>query len=236
MRDRCPPGRGGWRDAAGTRNPYIPVDLPLSLVLVCESSRTLAQIPVTMGYKQSSDSNLAYAGFDYSTSSSTTLGAGISYTSASGGFSADGTTTQTAGGSWTFPNLPGAGNNDFNGDGIYYDQEYLCYMVGNYSTYWLLTQHDVAGEKGTPGASPVSVGKCVTTLPGTTNIIHSGKQETFGAGVQLGSLGFGVNLSSQDGWSTQSELTYKMGSAGHPLCGSSDYPGSPGYVGVVGVH
>ena len=43
-----------------------------------------------------------------------------------------------------------------------------------------------------------------------------------------------IDLSSQSGWALNTELTYKMGSVGHPECGVSNYPAgntiSPGEV------
>jgi hypothetical protein len=200
------------------------------------SRGVISGIPVIVGFKQSTDSNLAYAAFSYSSGTSMTLGVGISYDSDFGGFSADGTSTQTSGLQGAWANMTGAGTNNLEGAAVYYNQEYLCYAAQVYTTYWQLTQHQVGGQKGSPGAEPVSVGDCDPTQPGATNTITSGTQETFSAGVQLKGLGYGINLSAQDGWSSDSKLAYKQGSSGHPICGQDDWPGSPDYVGVVGIH
>jgi hypothetical protein len=54
--------------------------------------------------------------------------------------------------------------------------------------------------------------------------------------AQLSMVGYGINLSSRDGWTKDATLTYKSTAHGHPICGSSGYPGVAGYIGVIGVH
>jgi hypothetical protein len=192
------------------------------------SPRTVSQIAVIMGYKSSLDTHLAWSQFEYDTTTSVTLGVGISATGPTGGFSASGSTTESAGGAYTWAPLPGAGSNYFEGAGQYVDQEYLCLTAGNYSTYWQLSQKGVAGEFGTPGAPAVSAGQCVPTSPGSTNQIKSSTQETFTSGVQLSADGYGINLSSQAGWNKDTILTYKMGDVGEPMCGVGAEPGDSG--------
>jgi hypothetical protein len=198
--------------------------------------RVIAQVPVVMGFKESGDAHLKYATFEYDNSDSLTLGAGISYSSDSGGFSQDGSTTQTAGGSTTYPNMVGAGNNVLLGDGIYDDTYWVCPEVHGGLQFWELTQHDVDSDFGTPGASAIPIGKCLVTHPDTTLSYTQGTQQTFTSGVSLAAKGYGVNLSSQDGWSASATLTYAFASSSAPICGMADYPGSPDYVGIIGVH
>lgn len=200
------------------------------------SATQIPNVPVIVGMKESEASDLSSTTFSYSSTASMTLGVGISYTSPTGGFSADGSTTQTSGGSYTWDSLPSESNNDLEGYGIYNDQEFLCIIAGNYSNYWLLSQNYVGGEYGTPGTPPVAAGDCIPTQAHTTNTFTTGTQQTFGAGVQLSGLGYGINLSSQSGFSTDTSLTYEMGAHGHPVCGVSVPPGDSGKVEAIQVH
>jgi hypothetical protein len=193
---------------------------------------------VILALKQSGDAHLKFAGFSYSTSDSVTFGVGISFTNANGGFSAGGTTTESSGGSTTFPNMVGAGNNYLEGDGVYNDNFYTCSTpVGTLYQFWELDPAGVGSDFGTPGAEPVGIGDCLTTQPGETFTYTIGAQETFTSGVNLSALGYGINLSAQNGFSTQSVITYAFGSSSAPVCGQANYPNVPNvYIGVVGVH
>jgi hypothetical protein len=177
----------------------------------------------------------ASGSFTYGSTASMTLGAAISYTSESSGFSANGTTTRTSGGSYTFNGLTGAHNNHLVGGGFYVEDETYCYQASNAYDYWTLLQDGVAGEIGTPGTPAISAGKCIHSVHNSVNTFTTGTQQTFGAGVSL-SGPFGINLSSQDGFTSSAEIVYKMTTHGHPICGSSGFPGTPGYTGVVAVH
>jgi hypothetical protein len=149
--------------------------------------------------------------FSYDTSSSMTLGAAVSYTSANAGFSANGTTTRTSGGFYTFKNLTGAGNNHLQGDGVYDKWENYCVNIGTNNVYvWNLQQSGVASEYtvATPGTPAISVGKCITSAAGSPNKFSVGTQQTFSAGAQLSVAGYGINVSSQDGFTQNSTLTY----------------------------
>lgn len=191
----------------------------------------IAQIPVVMGFKQSQDAHLTYASFTYSTTDALTIGVGVSYTGPDGGFTADGTVEQSSGGSTTFGGMVGEGTNELEGDGVYLLEAYNCDPI------WELVPKTVNDTYGTPGASPVGVGYCVKTSPNTTLHYDSGTQETFSGGVNISSDGLGDNLSVQDGWSSDAELTYAFGSSSDPVCGQSNYPTYPdAYIGVIGVH
>jgi hypothetical protein len=200
------------------------------------STTTIKDIPVVVGSKESDASDLALTQFSYGSSSSMTLGAGVSYTGDMTGFSADGTTTETSGGSWTFGSLPSKGNNDLYGTGQYEEVETLCYTAGNYSEFWTVSQSFVGGELKTPGITPVGAGDCVATDKGSKNTFTMGTQQTFSTGVQLSAVGFGINLSSQSGFSSDTTLTYNMGADGHPICGVNVPPGKGGSVQVIQVH
>jgi hypothetical protein len=199
----------------------------------------ITPVPVVVGMRETAASDTTTT-FTYDTSSSMTLGAGVSYTSANAGFSANGTTTQTSGGSYTFKNLIGAGNNHLQGDGVYDEWENYCVNIpGSANVYvWNLQQAGVAGEYSyaTPGTASIPAGKCITSQAGAANTFSTGTQQTFMAGAQLSVLGYGINLSSQDGFTSNSSLTYTFSAHGHPICGSGGYPGVAGYTGVIAVH
>lgn len=196
-------------------------------------------VPVVVGMRETAASDTTTS-FTYSTSSSMTLGAGVPYTSAYEGFSANGTTTQTSGGSYTFANLTGAGNNHLQGDGVYDEWENYCVNIpGSSNVYvWNLQQAGVASEYtyATPGTPSIPAGDCITSQAGANNSFSVGTQQTFSAGAQLSVAGYGINLSSQDGFTKDSTLTYKFSAHGHPICGAGGFPGIAGYTGVIGVH
>jgi hypothetical protein len=139
--------------------------------------------------------------------------------------------------------MPGSGSNDLNGSGVYYDQEEECSVEGTYYYYWLTWLDTVGGAiegDATPGTGFASAGDCYGSNPGGIAKVYESTQETFSGGVDLGYLNsenpeynFGINLSAQDGWATDAELIYTMGSAGDPYCGKGAYPNQPGSEAVV---
>jgi hypothetical protein len=197
----------------------------------------IANIPVVVGMRESAASD-AITSFTYSTSSSMTLGTGVSYTGSKSGFSANGTTTQTSGGKYTFANLTGTGNNHLQGDGVYDEWENYCNIPPNSVTMWNLQQAGVTseGQPATPGTPAIPAGDCVHGEKGATNSYSTGTQQTFSTGAQLSVVGYGINLSSQDGFTKDSTITYKFTTYSHPICGSGGYPGVAGYTGVIAVH
>ena len=199
--------------------------------------QTIANIPVVVGMRETAASDTTTS-FSYGSTASLTLGAAVSYTSANGGFTASGTTTQNSGGYYNFQDLTGAGNNHLQGDGVYDEWEQYCNIPPNSVTSWHLQQEDVASEAqpSTPGTPSIPAGDCITSHAGAKNSFTQGTQQTFSAGVQLSALGYGINLSAQDGFTQDATITYLFSAHGHPICGSGGYPGSPGYTGVIGVH
>jgi hypothetical protein len=199
----------------------------------------ITPVPVVVGMRETAASDTTTT-FSYDTSSSMTLGTGVSTTSATGGFSANGTTTQTAGGQYTFKNMTGTGNNHLQGDGVYDEWENYCVNIpGSANVFaWNLQQEGVASEAqpATPGTSAIPAGKCITSEVGAANKFETGTQQTFSAGAQLSALGYGINLSSQDGFTSNSSLIYTFSTHAHPICGSGGYPGIGGYTGVIAVH
>jgi hypothetical protein len=132
--------------------------------------------------------------------------------------------------------MRGAGANKLEADGVYQDAQWDCATIIDPGPWWELTQLDVASVYGTPGTKPISAGRCITSKPGEVATFTTGTQQTYSAGVDLSIKGFGINLSAQDGFAKSAALTYTMGKKGHAICGVSQYPGTPGYVGAIVVH
>jgi hypothetical protein len=226
-----PGGIGSWFTRAGATVPRlalhrIPVDIS-SGPAICESSldKTFANVPVEIGFKDTGDTPApAWATYTYDTSASTTMGAGISYSSATGGFSNDRTTTQSAGGSYTWPHLKGAGVNDLLGAGLYYDYHWICDPGDN--QFYIVELNSIGSSEGSPGAEPIAAGKCDTLEHNTTDTYTQGTQWTWSSGADLKAVGLNIDLSSQDGWSSTAYLTFAAGSDNVPVCGVDNYPNS----------
>jgi hypothetical protein len=202
-------------------------------VCIDQKPKVLSGFPVTVGYKSSLDTNLAYTAFSYGTGVSNTFGTGVSITGPGGGFSANGTTSEADNTGVTFPNIPGASSNNYRAGGAYYDQEIVCGPIVTHQ--WELYQDAVGGDDGTPGAEPLSAGDCFTGGANTSVKIDATKQTDFSQGVDLEADGINLNLSSQDGYSSSSTLTYKFGSKSAPYCGVHNFPGAtqapaPGHI------
>jgi hypothetical protein len=197
--------------------------------------KTFPNVPVEVGFKDSGNSTLAWAQYTYSTSTSTTMGAGISYTSVEGGFSADGTTTQSAGGSFTWPHMKGAGVNKLLASGLYYDYHWICYPGED--QYYIVSLNSINSASGSPGTEGIAAGYCSALEHGDKDSYTVGTQETWGSGADLKDSGLNINLSSQDGWSTSAYLTFQAGSQNVPVCGVNNYPNanSPS-AGQLNVH
>jgi hypothetical protein len=199
---------------------------------------TLIKVPnvvIVLGFRGSAAASLANGTFSYNSNDSTTMGAGVSYTSTYGGFEASGTTTQITNDAYSWPKIAGASNNYFEADAEYYDQKVLCSNPLGIQDSWTVTMNSVSTPSGTPGAEPISAGHCSTLDAGATASYGKGTQSTFQAGAHLTGVGFNINLSSQDGWNNTAFVKYTAGSESVPVCGVYDTPGS-GDAGQITVH
>jgi hypothetical protein len=189
---------------------------------VCSDSlaRTFANVPVEVGYKDSGAPSLAWASYTYATNASTTMGAGISDYEAAG-FSDDGTTTQSAGGSWTWPEMKGAGVNDLLAAGLYYDYYWICASVDR---FYVISLNSINSATGSPGAEGISAGYCSALGAGIKGTYYIGTQRTWVYGANLHAVGLNIDLSSQDGWSTSAYSIFQAGSKTVPVCGLTNYP------------
>jgi hypothetical protein len=179
---------------------------------------------VIVGYKSSADSDLKGASFTYSTSDSATTEDAWSASDSFGGLQSAGTSTESTGGSQTYKNMPGSGSNDLLGVDVFDWQEYQC-ITGD---QWYLSTYTIEGSDGTPGASAVAAGDCISTTNLSSYTVNSGTQEQWSTGLNLEALGAGFNGSSQDGYATSSSLTYTFNSGDYPpMCGVDGDPETP---------
>jgi hypothetical protein len=136
--------------------------------------------------------------------------------------------------------MTGTGNNHLQGGGVYNETENYCVNIpGSANVYvWNVQQAGVSLEASpaTPGTPSIPAGDCGHGERGATNWFATGTQQTFSAGVQLSAVGYGINLSSQDGFTQDSTLGYEFTTYSHPICGSGGVPGIAGYTGVIAVH
>jgi hypothetical protein len=195
-------------------------------------------IPVNMGYSWSYDPNLTSANFTYSTDDSVTLGVGVSASSSPAGLSLAGTSTQSAGGTYAFAPITANKSVNYTGDGTYTWQEFYCGVPKTGTYYdWYLNPDGVAGSEGVKTTTAANGTYCDSSSGLKSWTMSSSTQQTWAYGVDAAALGFGVNLSSQDGYSTSATLEYDFDwQAGNypPVCGTHNYPYDAGddYVGI----
>jgi hypothetical protein len=202
-------------------------------VCVYQTPKILSGFAVDVGYTSSLDTNLAYSAFSYGSGASNTMGAAVSVTSGSTGFSASGTTTESDASETTLPHIPGKSSNNIEADGAFDDQEIVCGPIVTHQ--WHVYQDAIGGEYGTPGAEPLSAGDCFTGPAGGSESFTTTLQTDFSQGVQIGGHGIDINLSSQTGYSKDASLTYAFGSKSAPYCGVHNFPGAtqpppPGHI------
>jgi hypothetical protein len=121
--------------------------------------------------------------------------------------------------------MPGSGSNLLQGNGLYTETEITCGSNLTGVTHeWDLNFNSVGEAAGSAGDGAVSAGDGSLAEAGSINKYQVGKQGTFSLGVDLSALGYGVSVSSQDGWGVNAYLTYAIGSTDLPICGVNNYP------------
>ena len=116
------------------------------------------------------------------------------------------------------------------------DDDLFCSNgVGGYYTEWDYMFNSVSSIYGTPGAPAVAAGDCVGEAANIPVTYSTDQQATWSVGASV-SDDIGINLSSQDGWTQDSSITYDT-SVYAPVCGVKappNYQGgtSPGYIQV----
>jgi hypothetical protein len=190
-----------------------------------------------VGYKSTTiEADINWSHYTYSTSASQTTGVGVSLDGANTGFSIDGTTTNSSGYTANFPVIDGESSNYMEAESTWDDTYYLCPNgEGGFAKQWDFTFNSVSSVYGTPGAPIVAAGHCVQQAPNVDDTYTTDQQTTWSSGANVSPI-IGINLSSQDGWSGSSSLTYNLKRQA-AVCGVSappNYQGSPspGYIQV----
>lgn len=206
------------------------------------SPKSIGPVAQIVGYKSSLDPKLISAEFSYSTGYSVTTGGGLSYSGTYGSVSGDGTTTTSDTETIVYKPLPGAGSNYYEADSVWTWQKFQCFHPGGHgggywTNEWYLYENAVGGSRGTPGAPAVKAGYCYSSTDLESVTEDRSTEKTWAQGADLKALGVDVNLSSQDGYTTDASLTYNFNVKARdypPYCGVGGYPGtqSAGYVQV----
>jgi hypothetical protein len=195
---------------------------------------------MVVGYKSTlTASHINFSQFTYTRTVSQSTGVGISLSGEHAGFSTDGTTSQSSGIQVNFAQIKGATSNDMAVVTTWNDTELNCIASGTLQPFlaWEVTLNGVGGpwSNPTPGAPAVAAGKCLPEGPNAPFTITTTNQATDTQGVSLSNM-IGINLSSQDGWTTSAALTYSLATDA-PVCGVSNFPGSTNpSAGFVQVH
>lgn len=166
--------------------------------------------------------------FIYTTGSSSSLGMGYSLTGSFGTFTAQGTHNFDSTYAETYPTQSGKKYNYFRtefGTSKYY---VTCDTgFGLYYYYIVATSHYDGGKSIIHPSSAPTATHCVPE-DGGSSTIHTTKAVTWSNGLDT-SGSFGLDLSSQTGYSSEAELTYKYHSSHARLCGVSGAPGTTPY-------
>jgi hypothetical protein len=208
-----------------------PAGVPSGCYIVSHTEN--ANVPLVVGYKSNAKSgDVNYSQYTYTSEADQTTGVGISLNAANTGFSVNGTTTHTSGVTIPFPQINGSSNNYFTVNSTWDNDTLACLVTGFSWTEWYYALNSVNTERGTPGTPAVAAGYCSTEAGGVAISYTTTTQSEWSTGASVSSY-IGINLSSQDGWTGSSALTYDLkGQA--PICGVDNYPNannpSAGYL------
>jgi hypothetical protein len=189
-----------------------------------DTSTEKSNIKMIVGYKSNTKAgDISYSAYTYTDEANETTGVGVSVTDQSAGFSVQGTTSQTSGLTISYPTIKGKSSNYFDA-WTTWDRQKLTCLFGRQKPYteWLFVFDSVNAGAGTPGAPVVAAGHCTRAAGGSTYTYYSTTQETWTGGVTTSGV-IGINLSSQDGWSHNAQLTYAMKANG-AICGTTNVP------------
>jgi hypothetical protein len=219
---QLPPGNTA-RAAASVRD--VPQTQPPVGVCSVRSSSELTNVPMVVGYKSTIHvATINWSQYTYTSTASQTTGAGFSLTGPYGGFSADGTTEKSSGVNIPWPKINGESSNYFSVMSTWNDTELWCSNSSTNWYEWQVTLNAVNTAYGTPGAPIVAAGKCSEELPNLAITYSTTSQSTWSQGASISDY-IGMNLSSQDGWSGSSALTYDL-KVKTAICGVYNTPNS----------
>jgi len=209
---------------------------------IVASNTEIPGVEMVVGYRSVvTASHIKFSRFTYTRTVSQSTGVGFSLTAANTGFSTDGTTSQSSGIQVNFPQITGNGSKDMAVVSTWNDTKFNCTGIkaGLPTTFtgWTVTLNGIGGpwSNPTPGATTVNAAKCETEGPNAPFTITTTDQATDTHGVSISNK-IGINLSSQDGWSTSAALTYDLATSAN-VCGVSNFPGdSNPSAGFIQVH
>jgi hypothetical protein len=188
------------------------------------SSAEKPDVKMIVGYKSNTNAkDISYSAFTYTAEADETTGVGVSVTDASVGFSVQGTTSQTSGLTINYPTIKGKSSNYFD-VWTTWDRQKLHCQFGRLTPYneWLFVFDSVNAGAGTPGAPVVKATHCTRAAGKSTYTYYSTTQATWTGGASTSGI-IGINLSSQDGWSRNAQLTYALKANGQ-ICGTKNVP------------
>jgi hypothetical protein len=189
-----------------------------------DSSTEKPNIKMIVGYKSNTNAkDIRYSAFTYTAEADETTGVGVSVTDASVGFSVQGTSSQTSGLTINYPTIKGKSSNYFEA-WTTWDRQKLTCLFGRQKPYneWLFVFDSVNAGAGTPAAPVVKATHCTRAAGGSTYTYYSTTQATWTRGASTSGI-IGINLSSQDGWSRNAQLTYALKANGQ-ICGTQNVP------------
>jgi len=235
---RQQPTDGGTGTSAATNAAPTPPPDGAGLCAI-QTYRELPAVPVVVGYTSdllaSTEAN-NYAQYTYKALTSQTTGVGISYTSDNGGFSASGSTTYSAGTDLNFQQMTRPGSYDMVANTTWDDEQLVCSSptgdpTGFY-TEWAAVFNAIDSDGGTPNVADVTANDCTPAAPGSSQTYNYSQQDTWDTGVNIGSE-IGIDLSSQDGYTADSSLTYTVGDSetNAAVCGVDGPAGGTGLLG-----
>jgi hypothetical protein len=201
-----------------------------------KSNSEIPDVPMVVGYKSTrTASDINYAQVTYSSTVDQSSGVAYSLTGSSGGFSVNGTTETTSNINLPYPKISGASSNYMRAYTLW-NRSYLeCYGPGTAWYAWETYLNSISTPDGTPGAPSVAAGKCTLASPGIPITYSTTTQTSWSEGVSISHY-IGINLSSQDGWTTSTSLTYDLKKTA-PICGVTNYPnGNNPSAGYLQVH
>jgi hypothetical protein len=199
------------------------------------SNTEIPNVPEVVGYKSTGTaSHINYAQITYSSTVDQSSGVGFSLSGAKGGFSVSGTTETTSDINLPYPKISGASSNYMTAYTLWNKAYIRCTGTASNPPFYAYEVYlnSVSTPDSTPGAEPVSAGKCSLGEAGVPITYDTTSQETWSTGVNISGY-IGINLSSQDGWTTSTSLVYDLAVTA-PICGVHNYPNannpSAGYL------
>lgn len=206
----------------GTADVLMPVDSDgqISVEKSCTGTKVSDYSPwvtVIQGFAPSSVKMTV----GYSSSSSSTLGVGVSTSGSYGTYSAGGTSSVSSTATIGFAPVTGPAGKHWKTQFKYSKFRYYCYTQNPSTTYQVRPVAWIGGTLVSNATAPAAT-YCSTYRAGDYFLKNSTDATTFSGGVAI-SGSIGVNLSAKTGYSTNARIRFDF-SATRQLCGTSAFP------------